>query len=101
MSSRSAFVTPFSVDFPPVSNPKRPKRPAPQDDPRSSSSASSTIMTLVSGSSWLLHTWIPIMRASDFMFLPSSSPWRISNAVRPSSFASERAKEVLPVPGAP
>ena len=95
------FITPFSVDLPPVSNPKRPKRPNPHELPRRSSSASSTIIRLSAGSSCMLQTWMPIMRASDFMFRPSSSPWRTSQAVRPSSFARERAKEVLPVPGAP
>ena len=99
ISSSRVFITPFSVDFPPLKpNPKSPKL---HDDPRRSSSASSTIIKLSDGLSWLLHISMPIMRASDFMFLPSASPWRISNDSRPSSRARLLAKLVLPVPGAP
>ena len=65
-------MTPFSVDLPPPKS--KPKRLNPHELPRRSSSASSTTIMQSLGSSWLLHTWMPIMRASDFMFLPSSSP---------------------------
>ena len=99
ISSRRVFITPFSVDFPPPKS--KPKRLKPQELPRSSSSASSTIIMLSDASSWVLHTLMPTMRASAFMFFPSSSPCFTSNAVRPSSFARLRAKLVLPVPGAP